>query len=201
MLLPDNFRGRNRKSLINRVGTILKLHVMKNRIIYVFTFLLLTLVVISCSTENDQIDEVPIEATTGDDADLFIRIQPFPVVDLVISSYTTNVGPTTTGCGGVLPDVSCLGQRSFTATVTVTNNGPSALAAGSLSVDWTDTTTAGSSTQRQTINPYRNSGRWVDYNFKALLDGSLRMCATVYIFLTYLLCGGGSGEPDPGNKQ
>ncbi len=124
---------------------------MKNRIIYVFTFLLLTLVVISCSRDNDRLDEVPIEATADEDADLLIRIQPFPVVDLVISSYTTNVGPTTTGCGGVLPDVSCLGQRSFTATVTVTNNGPSSLAAGSLSVDWTDTTSAGSSTQRQTI--------------------------------------------------
>lgn len=125
---------------------------MKNPIKIIFTLCLLALIVIACSKESEVVNETTdnaIEAPTKDRA--FIAIQPFPVLDLVISSYTTNVVPTTTGCGGVLPDVSCMGQRSFTATVTVTNNGPSALAAGNISIDWTDTTTAGSSTQRQTV--------------------------------------------------
>lgn len=124
---------------------------MKNRIIFVFVFFLCSLIFISCSRESEVVDQDPIEAAPDDGADLFVIIQPFPLVDLVIASYTTNVVPTTTGCGGVLPDVSCLGQRSFTATVTIVNNGPTALPAGNISVDWTDTTAAGSSTQRQTV--------------------------------------------------
>ena len=74
---------------------------------------------------------------------------PIPLsLDLVITSYTTNVTATTGSCGGTLPNVSCFGgQRLFTATVTVTNNGPAALPAGSLQVLWRDLTTASSLTQ------------------------------------------------------
>ena len=127
---------------------------MKNLIKIIFTLFLLTLVVVACSKESEVIDETTdnaIEIPANEKMPAFIAIQPLPVLDLVIASYTTNIVPTTTGCGGVLPDVSCMGQRSFMATVVVVNNGPTGLPAGSLSVDWTDTTTAGSSTQRQTL--------------------------------------------------
>ncbi len=81
-----------------------------------------------------------------------IAIIPVPRLDLVITSYTTNVTSTTTSCGGTLPNVSCFGggQRSFTSTVTVTNNGPAALPAGSLQVLWADLTLVNSQTQTVT---------------------------------------------------
>ncbi len=124
---------------------------MKTKTIYVFAMALVAMIFMGCTAENDTITNSEETNVTSEDDRMLIQIVPVPRVDLVITSYTTNVAPTTTGCGGVLPDVSCMGQRSFMATVTVVNNGPGNLGAGSLSVDWTDVTPAGSSTQRQTL--------------------------------------------------
>ena len=100
---------------------------------------------IGCTKDNENINEAT-------DENLVIRIKPIPVVDLIISSYTTNIPSTTSNCGGVLPNISCNGGvRGFSASVVIVNTGLGNLPAGNLSVDWTDVTPAGSSTQRQTI--------------------------------------------------
>ena len=76
--------------------------------------------------------------------------QPVPRVDLIVTSYTTTVVPTTTSCGALLPNVSCVnGQRSFMSTATIQNLGPGTLPAGNISVGWTDLTTG--SYQVQTV--------------------------------------------------
>ena len=116
---------------------------MKNRILFMLSLAFLVMSVIGCTTDNAIIDE-----STSED---LIAIRPVPTVDLSITSYTTNITPTSTNCGALLPDVSCAGQRGFLASVVILNSGPFSLPAGSLSVDWTDVTPAGSSTQRQTI--------------------------------------------------
>lgn len=125
---------------------------MKNRINFMFSLTFVALLLFACTRDND--DLIDNAASGLDDIEQSadaIAIRPFPAVDLTIASYTTNIAGTTTGCGGNLPDVSCLGQRNFMATVVVVNNGPGALGAGNLSVAWTDVTPAGSSTQVQTI--------------------------------------------------
>ena len=64
-----------------------------------------------------------------------VRLRP----DLVITSYSTSVTTISNNCGTALPDVSCLGgERTFTATVTIRNNGPAPLPAGSFWVRWFD---------------------------------------------------------------
>jgi len=120
---------------------------MKNSIISIFSLILFALTVIGCTKDNESINEAT-------DENLIIRIIPIPVpvVDLVISSYTTNIPATTSNCGGVLPNISCIGgTRNFLASVVIVNTGPGNLPPGSLSVDWTAVNPAGSSTQRQTI--------------------------------------------------
>lgn len=102
--------------------------------------------VIACSGDDETVNE-----TTN--LDLVVNpvpIAPLPAVDLIISSYTTNIpsATSTTACGGVpLPDVSCGGQRGFKAFATVTNIGPGNLPPGNLDVNWTDFTTGSSQVQ------------------------------------------------------
>ena len=76
---------------------------MKNSIISIFSLLLFAIVVLGCSKDNEPINEAT-------DENLVIRVIPSPVVDLVIASYTTNIPNTTTNCGGVLPNISCIGN-------------------------------------------------------------------------------------------
>lgn len=121
---------------------------MKNKIKIIFSLAILAIVTIACSGD----DEITNETNSQDLVLAPTPITPVPAVDLIISSYTTNIpdATSTTACGGVsLPDVSCGGQRGFTAFATVTNLGPGNLPAGNLSVEWTDFTTG--SSQVQTI--------------------------------------------------
>ncbi|MEM1320055.1 MAG: hypothetical protein AAGG75_07330 [Bacteroidota bacterium] len=74
-----------------------------------------------------------------------------PAADLIIGAYTTNIAPTTTRCGGTLPDISCCGgQRGFTATIRIDNIGTLGLAPGRFKVLWIDLFNG--STQEQVVN-------------------------------------------------
>lgn len=121
-----------------------------------------TMIYVGCSEENVS---APVEGSAvsqtelgGGDVSSIVAVpvpygpiiaQPYPRVDLQITAYTTNVGPTTTSCGGVLPNVSCAGgQRSFLATVTILNAGTGTLAANApLEVRWNDLTSGSSQIQ------------------------------------------------------
>ena len=88
----------------------------------------------------------PIAAMLHQDTTL-----PLPKPDLVITKYSSNVTATTTNCGPTLPDVSCYGQHSFTAAVTIKNIGMSFLPAGNIQIKWS---IVGGSSQIQTVpNP------------------------------------------------
>ncbi|WP_299214302.1 CARDB domain-containing protein [uncultured Dokdonia sp.] len=122
---------------------------MKNKIKIIFSLAIIAMVTIACSGD----EEITNETTSLDFVRMPTPINPVPALDLIISSYTTNIpsATRTTACGGVsLPDVSCGGQRGFVAFATVTNVGPGNLPAGSLDVEWTDFTTG--SSQLQTIS-------------------------------------------------
>ncbi len=54
----------------------------------------------------------------------------------LVSKIVTNVTATTSNCGPTLPDVSCYGQHSFTATAIITNIGLVAVPAGTLEIQW-----------------------------------------------------------------
>ncbi|MAF27200.1 MAG: hypothetical protein QF819_01320 [Gemmatimonadota bacterium] len=66
-------------------------------------------------------------------------IGPFKLKpDLVLSNITFDPGfPMTTSCGGVLPNVGCIGgNRFFTLSVTVTNLGPGFVPANITHIRW-----------------------------------------------------------------
>lgn len=119
---------------------------MNKKIKIIFSLAIIAIVAIACSGE----DETTTETTSLDLVLMPAPTNPVPAIDLVISSYTTNIpnATSTTACGGVtLPDVSCGGQRGFIAFATVTNIGPGNLQAGSLQVNWQDFTTGSSDVQ------------------------------------------------------
>jgi len=122
---------------------------MKNRILFICSIACLISTIIACTSDTEIIGE-----TTSEDYIIGIIGQPNEV-DLVISNYITNNTVINTNCGLPRPDISCLsGNRFFTVSVTISNNGSIALPAGILSVDWIDTdiTPSGRTVERRTYN-------------------------------------------------
>ncbi len=113
-----------------------------------FLFTLIALVLSACQKQNlESPDNVQFAAeldqlnSTTEIAGLGDREVPIPIIDLVITSLTTNIDPfnTTTACIGTYPNVGCRGgQRQFRAFIKVKNEGTGTLPAGSFDVLWKD---------------------------------------------------------------
>ena len=107
---------------------------MKSKLFFASLLCLLAVAFVSCNKE-----EMDVEPQLEQSDDLQAKAALLP--DLVIPSFGSDISSTTTLCGPVLPNISCMGgDRQFFAIIIIANNGPGDLPPGSFKVLWYDVT-------------------------------------------------------------
>ncbi len=112
---------------------------MKSIISYPILFLLgFTIWFASCQKEEitESLEVAQLEEDLLQTRVKIDTVVPIFKPDLVVA-IKTNVTAMTNSCGPTLPDVSCYGQHSFTATAIVSNIGLGNLPPGTVKVKWT----------------------------------------------------------------
>ncbi len=112
---------------------------MKSKLIFASFLFLLAIAFVSCNKEELDVELAPQDHTAEEAPQL--RAAALALPDLVIPRIGSDISTTTTICGPVLPNISCMGgDRFFKISVLVKNIGPRDLPPGSFEVLWYDVT-------------------------------------------------------------